>query len=662
MKKFAWMCLLAATAALACLWAAAFGAARAEPVFALEALQADPLGHDGTRMVSLGDAPARVSFTPPVNGLYDICLFADGALSVERAALRRGVSLQTVVRPEGPVLFQARLNAGETCQIEVQGSGTGLLEVSRHARSRCFDQPLPLDGSGYEKLLARAGDAHWYRVERQAGALILAGVPEDGRSLKLTAALFSADGQLLDTAEELPGGVFALSAQPGDDALLLRVSAGEGETGGYSAVLLAGESDVRPESVLVSSRAEALNGRRSVALSAAIRPAGASALVFWSSSDPAVASVSPTGLVTGGMPGTAAITAYGLGGARSVCRVTVTAAAVNGVQASAQTWSLAVGDRASLYARALPVYATEQRLTYHTSDEDVLAVDGAGQMTGVSPGLAFVWAESPEGGVSSDRIAIRVTPALPRHRALLVSEQAYASGVNTPRLGSALSASGIAAMLETADFPGGGWEVQMVSDVSRDQVVAAIRQAFSQAREDDVSLLYITCHGHWRDGVTCLEMVDGSMLTDADLKEALLSVSGQVVVLADCCGSGGLIGASDDPGAHLGASLTDGTEWIVLASALVGEDSYRIDFSGDGSGMATVFARALCDGCGWSLDRAARASLNADANYDGSVTVTELAEYLRRRVQWYLERAGGYRQTVRVWPEGSQLVLVAREL
>ena len=97
----------------------------------------------------------------------------------------------------------------------------------------------------------------------------------------------------------------------------------------------------------------------------------------------------------------------------------------------------------------------------------------------------------------------------------------------------------------------------------------------------------------------------------------------------------------------------------MLASALLDQDSYRISFSGD-DGMATVFARALCDAAGWSMDRAAKSSMNADANYDGEITLTELEIYLSRRVAWYLNLAGDYVQTVRAYPAGDATAVFAR--
>ena len=79
--------------------------------------------------------------------------------------------------------------------------------------------------------------------------------------------------------------------------------------------------------------------------------------------------------------------------------------------------------------------------------------------------------------------------------------------------------------------------------------------------------------------------------------------------------------------------------------------------------MATVFARALCEAGGWSLEKSARSAMRADLDYDGAVTLNELYIYVSRRVMWYLSLAGGeerYAQSVQVWPEGLAEVVFAR--
>ena len=81
--------------------------------------------------------------------------------------------------------------------------------------------------------------------------------------------------------------------------------------------------------------------------------------------------------------------------------------------------------------------------------------------------------------------------------------------------------------------------------------------------------------------------------------------------------------------------------------------------------MATLFARALCDGAGWSIDRSRVSSMGADVNYDGRISIGELAGYMQGRIDWYLdiveEKTGvRYRQDIQVYPEGDPLILVDR--
>ena len=105
----------------------------------------------------------------------------------------------------------------------------------------------------------------------------------------------------------------------------------------------------------------------------------------------------------------------------------------------------------------------------------------------------------------------------------------------------------------------------------------------------------------------------------------------------------------------------------MLASAGLDQDSFRIAFNEEAASgvMATVFARALCDGAGWSIDRSARKSMGADLNYNGSITLDELYLYMSGRVNWYMEIASrltgeDYRQNVQVYPEGDPFILFER--
>ncbi len=149
-------------------------------------------------------------------------------------------------------------------------------------------------------------------------------------------------------------------------------------------------------------------------------------------------------------------------------------------------------------------------------------------------------------------------------------------------------------------------------------------------------------------------------------------IPGEIVLLADCCGSGGLLGEASDSDMLLqgvtrvfdgaiGKSSLKASKYHVLASALLDQDSYRISFSGtDESDMATVFARAVCDALGWSIDRNARSAMNADIDYNGEVTFDEMTRYVTRRVKWYLALAGEYTQNAVAGTQGDMFVVFAR--
>ena len=120
---------------------------------------------------------------------------------------------------------------------------------------------------------------------------------------------------------------------------------------------------------------------------------------------------------------------------------------------------------------------------------------------------------------------------------------------------------------------------------------------------------------------------------------------------------------------RVGAPSFVGGKYKVIASATLDQDSYRISFDENitESDMATVLGRAICDGAGWSIDRAQKSAMRADLDYDRLITLNELAHFVTRRVSWYLNVAGelagsntAYVQTVQVYPQGDPFVLFGR--
>ena len=625
--------------------------------------------------VRLSDAPARFRFSPSADGEFGAYLFpledsvsARAELWLDGALLASGEAL--------PRALTCALAGGETYELRLTGSGRARLEMAREAQGRSFHQPHLLE-KDYKKVLARPGDAHWYRLEPASdGPLSLMGLPCQ-QDLELKAQLFSPDGRLLEEARETPGGTVLMTLAL-QEPCLLRVCAREDLTGLYALQLSSGKS--APASVEVSPKRQSLSGHEQAALSARFSPSDAADALYWESSDPSVVLVSQEGEITGLRAGEATVTAYTAGGLSSGCKVTVKNVRVRQIGFPQDVLELHVGDESPIQVGIDPANALNQLLSFRSADMDVVTVEG-GMLYARAEGETTVTARSLDTGVTA-QLRVAVGPAVRHYRALLVGELNYASTVASSRPGTLNSLTSIRSMLESQSYDGARFQLApTLLDASRDSVLAAIRSTFEKATDADLSLLYLTCHGVYADGMTRFQMVDGSVITAAELARALRRVKGEVLVLLDCCGSGGAIGAgsgTDDILSGIGAVYQGlageaplaRSRFRVLASAAQEQDSFRIRYtlaSGDAV-TSTVFARALCDAGGWDMAADARGPMRADRNYDSSVNMSELYNYLRRRVAWILSQNNTRRedglpvaaQSVRLWPETDAAPVFAR--
>ena len=162
--------------------------------------------------------------------------------------------------------------------------------------------------------------------------------------------------------------------------------------------------------VTVAPAALTLEVGQTGALTATVAPATATnKAVTWTSSAPAIATVDASGTVKGIAPGTATITVKTAdGGKTATCAVTVKAAAAPAVKVTGITLNHASitvnGDleRVQLIATVAPATATDQSLTWTSSDASVASVDGAGLVTIRKKGKATVTAKANDGsGVSA---------------------------------------------------------------------------------------------------------------------------------------------------------------------------------------------------------------------------------------------------------------------
>ncbi len=323
-----------------------------------------------------------------------------------------------------------------------------------------------------------------------------------------------------------------------------------------------------------------------------------------------------------------------------------------------------VGDRLDLAATLTGVLRGAQ-IRYESANPSVVQVDESGQAQVLSQGRTRITAADQHGNTA--QMYVRAANAKPERRALLLSEQRYDDG--RVRTGAVNTVQGLSDMLGALRYRSGTpFEITVRVDSTREDVLRAIESTFAKAEPDDLSLLYISCHGEMQNGEPVLLLHDGSGISVRRLEEMLRDVQGKVVVLIDCCASGAFIGSAASPlFAKEAAETFDNSallngKYMVLVSCGAEEDSYRISDTGENneSDMSTVFARAVCEGLGWDLDRDRSVSLRADSNRDGVVTFTELWLYARRRVYYHLSGTG-VTQTVMSWPEIDESELFARQ-
>ena len=140
---------------------------------------------------------AEYAFSPVANGVYAGYLFSEGEIEIDHAELYEGESL-IAYRTGGTKLFSVRLSAGTEYVLKIYGTGAGVVEIARDTLSRCYDQPLSIDAGGmYSKMIARAGDVHWYSVEApEDGAMLISIAPEQ-RGVQLSAWLLDDSDRII---------------------------------------------------------------------------------------------------------------------------------------------------------------------------------------------------------------------------------------------------------------------------------------------------------------------------------------------------------------------------------------------------------------------------------------------------------------------------------
>lgn len=161
------------------------------------------------------------------------------------------------------------------------------------------------------------------------------------------------------------------------------------------------------------------------ALSAIVAPGDATnKTLAWSSSNDAVATVSANGVVTAVSNGKATITATSTDGSNKSdnCIVTVTAKIlVTSVTLPATDTLTKIGENRTLKATITPANATDQALTWSSSNPAIATVSEKGVVTAVSNGTATITATTQDGSNKTGTSVIKVSTIVSANNSIPVS-------------------------------------------------------------------------------------------------------------------------------------------------------------------------------------------------------------------------------------------------
>ncbi|MGN1195430.1 MAG: Ig-like domain-containing protein, partial [Acutalibacteraceae bacterium] len=154
--------------------------------------------------------------------------------------------------------------------------------------------------------------------------------------------------------------------------------------------------------VKLNKTSVSLNKGGQYQLDATVSPSNASEKsVTWSSNNTSIAKVSSSGLVTAVANGSAVITAKTKDGSFTAkCTVNVTSQ-VTGVRVSPSEYRLAKGSSKTLIVNVFPTDATNQKVTWSSSNTKIVTVNSKGVVTAVRSGTATVTATTADGGFTS---------------------------------------------------------------------------------------------------------------------------------------------------------------------------------------------------------------------------------------------------------------------
>lgn len=150
--------------------------------------------------------------------------------------------------------------------------------------------------------------------------------------------------------------------------------------------------------ITLNRTSQSLSKGKSFTLTATVKPSNATdKTLTWKSSNPEVAKVDKNGKVTAVKNGTATITCTSANGKKATCTVTVRKISVTDVKLDMTSVRVEQGATFTIKATVVPSNATNQKVTWSSSDSSIAKVSSSGKVTAVSVGICQITATTADG-------------------------------------------------------------------------------------------------------------------------------------------------------------------------------------------------------------------------------------------------------------------------
>lgn len=244
-------------------------------------------------------------------------------------------------------------------------------------------------------------------VEGESQTLVVNVAPEDATNKVVE---FTSSDENVATVDE-NGKITAV----GVGEATITVSTTDGTKLSDTCKITVSEKIVIASSITFKSSEVMVKAGGTASLVATVRPIDArNKELTWTSSDEKIATVDQTGKVTGIKRGTVTITATSKDNTdvKAECKVTVSSdnIDISKIELSASTIDLKVDDKAQIKVTVNPSNATNQTISWTSSDEKVATVDENGNVTAVGVGTAKITATTTDGTEISQSLTVKVEP------------------------------------------------------------------------------------------------------------------------------------------------------------------------------------------------------------------------------------------------------------